>query len=128
MQLDDTEHTTYIHNLEQELAELESPGLVFAPFAETVLSVPSSVLYTKPTGQELVLYTEPSSLTVPQEKDSVRKAILETRARARSKVQSTHTGPRCAGSTTESVQAESTKSTKSTKFTEEREYEAMEID
>lgn len=131
MQLDDTEHTTYIHNLEQELAELESPGLVFAPFAETVLSVPSSVLYTKPTGQELVLYTEPSSLTVPREKDNVRKAILETRARARAKVQSTHTSPRCAGST--SIKSESTKSESiKSKSTEEKEfdeeYDAMDID
>ncbi|KAJ5333275.1 uncharacterized protein N7506_007058 [Penicillium brevicompactum] len=83
MLLDDTPHTTYIHNLEQELADVDSPGLVFAPFAEKVLSVPQSVLYTKPTGTEVVLYTEPTSLTVPQDHDNVRKAILESRARAR---------------------------------------------
>lgn len=83
MLLDDTQHTTYIHNLEQELAEIDTPGLVFAPFAEKVLSVPQSVLYTKPSGTELVLYTEPCSLTVPKDKDNVRKAILESRARAR---------------------------------------------
>ena len=83
MLLDDTPHTTYIHNLEQELADVDSPGLVFAPFAEKVLSVPQSVLYTKPTGTEMVLYTEPTSLTVPQDHDNVRKAILESRARAR---------------------------------------------
>lgn len=83
MLLDDTQHTTYIHNLDQELAEVDTPGLVFAPFAEKVLSVPHSVLYTKPSGTELVLYTEPTSLTVPQDKDHVRKAILESRARAR---------------------------------------------
>jgi hypothetical protein len=84
MLLDDTKHTTYIYNLEQELAETESPGLVFLPFAEKVLSVPHSVLSdSKSSGQELVLYTEPCSLTVPQDKDSVRKAIIESRARAR---------------------------------------------
>jgi hypothetical protein len=33
-------HTTYIYNLDQELMEAESPGLVFSPFAEKVLSVP----------------------------------------------------------------------------------------
>lgn len=84
MILDDTKHTTYIHNLDEELMEADSPGLVFSPFAEKVLSVPQSVLSdSKPSGKELVLYTEPSSLTVPKEKDNVRKAILESRARAR---------------------------------------------
>lgn len=90
MLLDDTQHTTYIHNLEQELAEVDSPGLIFAPFAEKVLSVPQSVLYTKPTGTEVVLYTEPTSLTVPEERDNVRKAILESRARARKRSTNTN--------------------------------------
>lgn len=65
--------------------EADSPsGLVFSPFAAKVLSVPQSVLSDlQPSGKELVLYTEPSSLTVPKEKDHVRKAILESRARAR---------------------------------------------
>ncbi|CAI7593337.1 uncharacterized protein N7487_011735 [Penicillium crustosum] len=84
MVLDDTKHTTYIHNLDQELMEADSPGLVFSPFVQKVLSVPQSVLSdSKPSGKELVLYTEPSSLTVPKEKDNVRRAILESRARAR---------------------------------------------
>ncbi|KUM57467.1 hypothetical protein ACN42_g9713 [Penicillium freii] len=84
MILDDTKHTTYIHNLDQELMEADSPGLVFSPFVQKVLSVPQSVLSdSKPSGKELVLYTEPSSLTVPKEKDNVRRAILESRARAR---------------------------------------------
>jgi ribosome biogenesis protein Tsr3 len=35
------------------------PGLVFSPFAEKVLSVPQSVLSdSKPSGKELVLYTD----------------------------------------------------------------------
>lgn len=84
MILDDTKHTTYIYNLDQELMEADSPGLVFLPFAEKVLSVPQSVLSDSiPSGKELVLYTEPASLTVPKEKDNVRRAILESRARAR---------------------------------------------
>lgn len=84
MILDDTKHTTYIHNLDQELMEADSPGLVFSPFVQKVLSVPPSVLSdSKPSGKELVLYTEPFSLTVPKEKDNVRRAILESRARAR---------------------------------------------
>ncbi|KXG51139.1 uncharacterized protein PGRI_067110 [Penicillium griseofulvum] len=83
MLLDDTKHTTYIHNLDQELIEDDSPGLIFSPFAKKVLSVPQSVLTDSKSGKELVLYTEPVSLTVPKEKDNVRKAILECRARAR---------------------------------------------
>jgi hypothetical protein len=34
---------------------------------------------------DLVLYNVPSSLSVPEDRDSVRKAIIETRARAREK-------------------------------------------
>ncbi|KAJ5545325.1 hypothetical protein N7461_007629 [Penicillium sp. DV-2018c] len=85
MLLDDTKHTTYIHNLEQELLEADAPDeLIFLPFAAKVLSVPQSVLSeSKSSGKELVLYTEPTSLTIPKEKDNVRKAILESRARAR---------------------------------------------
>ncbi|KAJ5139123.1 uncharacterized protein N7515_003971 [Penicillium bovifimosum] len=85
MLLDDTKHTTYIHNLEQELMEADAADeLIFLPFAAKVLSVPQSVLSdSKPSGKELVLYTEPTSLTIPKEKDHVRKAILESRARAR---------------------------------------------
>jgi len=41
--------------------------------------------------QQLVLYNIPSSLTIPEEKDSVRKAIIETRARARDQARSDHT-------------------------------------
>lgn len=86
MLLDDTKHTTYIYNLDQELAESESPGdaLVLLPFAAKMISVPDAVLSSNPAqGKELVLYTEPSSLTLPKEQDNVRKAIIESRARAR---------------------------------------------
>lgn len=85
MLLDDTKHTTYIYNLDQELAEPESSGerLVLLPLAARMMSVPESVLSTPTQSQELVLYTEPTSLTVPKERDSVRKAIIESRARAR---------------------------------------------
>ncbi|KAJ5246951.1 hypothetical protein N7468_001934 [Penicillium chermesinum] len=87
MLLDDTKHTTYIYNLDQELSEPESSteGLVLLPLAARMISVPESVLSTPTQSQELVIYTEPASLTVPQEKDSVRKAIIESRARARAR-------------------------------------------
>ncbi|OQD78342.1 hypothetical protein PENDEC_c001G06915 [Penicillium decumbens] len=86
MLLDDTKHTTYIHNLDHELAEPDTPedGLVILPLAARMMSVPDYILSgSSSKGKELVLYTEPASLTVPREKDTVRKAILESRARAR---------------------------------------------
>lgn len=84
MLLDDTRHTTYIYNLDQELAEPEpSEKLIILPLAARMMSVPESVLSSPAQSQELVLYSEPTSLTVPKEKDSVRKAIIESRARAR---------------------------------------------
>ena len=83
MLLDDTQHTTYIHNLDQELEGDSPDGLIFSPLATKLLSVPTSVLSSQQSGKELVLYTEPASLTVPEDKDNIRKAILESRARAR---------------------------------------------
>ncbi|KAJ6092021.1 hypothetical protein N7467_003990 [Penicillium canescens] len=83
MLLDDTQHTTYIHNLDQELEGDSPDGLIFSPLATKLLSVPASVLSSQPSGKELVLYTEPASLTVPKDKDNIRKAILESRERAR---------------------------------------------
>lgn len=89
MMLDDTKHTTYIHDLDRELADIDSTDrdLVILPLAAKLISVPDSVLSAPAQSKELVLYTEPSSLTVPKERDSVRKAIIESRARARAKAQ-----------------------------------------
>ncbi|KAJ5915340.1 hypothetical protein N7466_011273 [Penicillium verhagenii] len=92
MLLDDTKHTTYIYNLDHELAEPDPPDtLILLPLAARMISMPKSVLSSNPAqGKELILYSEPSSLTLPKDKDSVRKAIIESRARARaSKSQST---------------------------------------
>ncbi|KAJ5358572.1 uncharacterized protein N7496_010985 [Penicillium cataractarum] len=87
MMLDDTKHTTYIHDLDRELADIDTPdgGLILLPLAAKLISVPESVLSTPSQGKELVLYTDPSSLTLPEEQDSVRKAIIESRARARAR-------------------------------------------
>ena len=105
MQLDDTKHRVYIHNLDEELADIDSNSsseddekLIFLPDIEKKLGkIPKHLLtegnnsssssssnnFGKPQGrQELVLYSVPSSLTVPEERDSVRKAILEARHRA----------------------------------------------
>ncbi len=91
MQLDDTKEKVYIHNLDQELADIESEEerLVFLPDIEKKLGkIPKSVLigHSQPAANtQMVLYNVPSSLTVAPEQDNVRKAIIETRARAREK-------------------------------------------
>ena len=91
MQLDNTNDKVYIHNLDEELADIESEEekLVFLPDIERKLGkIPKSVLLGEghpSTGNEVVLYSVPSSLSVPEEHDNVRKAIIESRARAREK-------------------------------------------
>ena len=91
MQVDDTKDRVYIHNLDDELSDLESEEerLVFLPDIEKKLGkIPKSVLLGErhpSAGSELVLYSVPTSLSVPKEHDNVRKAIIESRARAREK-------------------------------------------
>lgn len=91
MQLDDTKEKVYIYNLDQELADIESEEerLVFLPDIEKKLGrIPKSLLegQSQPAANtQMVLYNVPSSLTVARDQDNVRKAIIETRARAREK-------------------------------------------
>ena len=93
MQLDDSKHKVYIYDLEAEISDAESEEgkLLFLPdvadhlranrIPPHILSSPSS----DSAGRELVLYNEPSALSIPQEHDSVRKAVIEARARIREK-------------------------------------------
>lgn len=89
MHIDDTRDRVFIHNLEEEIkaAEAEEQSSIFLPDVEKKLSkVPHGVLASSaPSGQDkqMVLYKIPASLTVPEEKDSVRRAIIESRERAR---------------------------------------------
>jgi hypothetical protein len=96
MQLDDTKHKVYIYDLDAELSDSESSDdgrLVFLPDIQKHLRetrIPPAILANSEgelagMNNQLVLYNIPSSLTVPAEQDSVRKAIIETRARARAK-------------------------------------------
>lgn len=95
MQLDDSKHKVYIYDIDAELSdssESDDGKLVFLPDIEKHLRasrIPPSVLANSEGelagNSQLVLYNIPSSLTVPKEQDSVRKAIIETRARARAK-------------------------------------------
>ncbi len=91
MQVDETKDRVYIRNLDEELADVESEEerLVFLPDIEKKLNkIPKSVLLGEsyPSfGTEMVLYGVPASLSVPEEHDKVRKAIIESRARVREK-------------------------------------------
>ncbi|RAL07471.1 uncharacterized protein BO97DRAFT_378424 [Aspergillus homomorphus CBS 101889] len=87
MILDDTKHTLYIHDLERELAEVEilDNQLTILPALADTLSTVPRMLVTEDSARctELVLYTEPVSLTVPRGIDDVQKALIATRERAR---------------------------------------------
>jgi hypothetical protein len=97
MQLDDSKYKVYIYNLDDELSSSEGEHdeegkLLFLPDIQKHLRanrIPPAVLANSEgelAGMQLVLYDKaPSSLTVPEEHDSVRKAVLEARARFREK-------------------------------------------
>lgn len=105
MQLDNTKHKVYIYDLDAELSsadensESESTSgrgriSLFSDIDRHIRQIPPAV-FANSRGElaghnindmQMVLYSEPSSLTVPREQDSVRKAILEARARARQKL------------------------------------------
>lgn len=85
MLLDDSEHKSYIYNIEQELASIEAQEkqISFLPDIERTLNaVPKYILEDPKPNNELVLYRIPRSLTVAEDEDNVRKAIIESRARA----------------------------------------------
>ncbi|KAL2166809.1 hypothetical protein VTG60DRAFT_2126 [Thermothelomyces hinnuleus] len=98
MQLDDTKYKVYIYNIDDELSSSDNEDgaddgkLVFLPDIEKHLRntrIPARVLNpgrpdeVSSAGKELVLYQVPSSISIPEEQDSVRKAIMEARERAR---------------------------------------------
>ncbi|MCJ1252738.1 hypothetical protein MMC24_000544 [Lignoscripta atroalba] len=89
MRIDDTKDKVYIYNLDDEVSDIESEEekLVFLPDIEKRLSkIPKHVLTGRSpptTSNEMILYSVPESLSIPREQDNVRKAIIETRARAR---------------------------------------------
>ena len=92
MLLDDTPNRVYIHNLDAELKniEAEEEKLVFLPNIEKKLGkIPNNVLrgdvHPSAQGKQMVLYQVPHSISIPENQDSVRKAILESRKRASEK-------------------------------------------
>ena len=100
MLVEDTPHRVYIHDLAAELNDLESDeeNPIFLSDIEKHLSkIPQHVLLgPSPKSTEhnqMVLYNVPASLTVPEEQDNVRKAIVEARQRIREKQVSGLTEP-----------------------------------
>jgi hypothetical protein len=90
MQVEDSKHKVYIYDLDKELAEEESDEdrPIFLPDIEKHLNkIPKHILIGDEAraiaNMQMVLYNVPSSLTVPQEQDNVRRAILESRQRTR---------------------------------------------
>ena len=97
MAVDETKHRVYISNLDKEIAEIEAAEeaakkTIFIPDVDKRMleqRIPLSIWANKDgelagmnQDQALVLYDFPKSLTVDENQDSVRKAILESRKRA----------------------------------------------
>lgn len=88
MNVDESRDRIFIHNLEDELADLssEEDNPIFIPDIERKLNaLPRALLRpdrSNGAGNELILYEIPTSLTIPIEQDSTRKAIIESRQRA----------------------------------------------
>nr|OQO19400.1 hypothetical protein B0A51_15171 [Rachicladosporium sp. CCFEE 5018] len=100
MSVDDTPNRVYVHDIDAELADVEShepeERLIFLPDIEKHFSrIPQQVLTglrdsaDNHEAQQLVLYDVPKSLTKDEGHDSVRRAILEARQRARQKAAET---------------------------------------
>jgi hypothetical protein len=88
MYLDDTKDKVYIYDLESEIAQIEAAepkGIFLADIDRKISAIPQQLLQspTNTSNTQLVLYQVPSSISVPEEQDHVRKAIIAARARAR---------------------------------------------
>lgn len=92
MQLDDSKHKVYIYNLDDELSsdsDNDEGKLIFLPDIQKHLQenrIPKHILANDEgelAGMQLVLYSDPKSISVPESQDGVRRAIIEARQRAR---------------------------------------------
>jgi hypothetical protein len=109
MEVEDTPHRVFIHDLAAELSDIESDeeNPIFLSDIEKHLSkIPKHVLMgPEPKSNEhnqMVLYNVPTSLTVPEAQDNVRKAIVEARQRIRNKQANPLTEPERISSSTSS--------------------------
>ncbi|PTB40573.1 uncharacterized protein TrAFT101_005753 [Trichoderma asperellum] len=92
MQLDDSKHKVYIYDLDAELSsdsDNDEGKLIFLPDIQKHLKenrIPRQILANDEgelAGMQLVLYSDPKSISVPESQDGVRRAIIEARRRAR---------------------------------------------
>lgn len=92
MQLDDSKHKVYIYDLDAELSsdsDNDEGKLIFLPDIQKHLQenrIPRQILANDEgelAGMQLVLYSDPKSISVPESQDGVRRAIIEARRRAR---------------------------------------------
>jgi hypothetical protein len=92
MQLEDSRHKVYIYDIDKELSDEtdnDAGKLIFLPDIEKHLRdsrIPPHILANKDgelAGMQLILYSDPKSLSIPESKDNVRKAIIEARHRHR---------------------------------------------
>ncbi|KNG46533.1 hypothetical protein DDE82_001376 [Stemphylium lycopersici] len=100
MEVEDTPHRVYISDLSAELSDIESDeeNPIFLSDIEKHLSkIPRHVLVgpepTPTENNQVILYNVPTSLTVPEAQDNVRKAIVEARQRIRDKQVNPNTEP-----------------------------------
>ena len=86
MTVDETKERVVIHDLDSEIADIEAdePKQFLLPEIDKKFSaIPQMLLrnQSEAANTQLVLYQVPSSISVPQEQDSVRKAIIDARHR-----------------------------------------------
>jgi hypothetical protein len=92
MPVDETPSKVYIHDLAAEIAQIEADepkDMFLLDIDRKVAALPAKLLHNSSPdpNTQLVLYREPSSISIPEEEDAVRKAIIEARKRLRERQQ-----------------------------------------
>lgn len=88
MPVDETPSKVYIHDLAAEIAQIEAEepkDMYLLDIDKKVSALPATMfLNSSPDpNTQLVLYREPTSISIPEEEDAVRKAIIDARKRVR---------------------------------------------
>ena len=92
MLADDTSDRVWIHDLDREIAEIEAEEerartTFLSETADAYSKIPEHLLkqnsHDDPANMQLILYQDPTSISVPEEEDAVRKTIIDARRRMR---------------------------------------------
>ncbi|RPB20273.1 hypothetical protein L211DRAFT_813515 [Terfezia boudieri ATCC MYA-4762] len=86
----EVDNVVYVSDLDSDSESDADDKVVYLPDVERKLNrIPYQLVSERskdlPTSTELVLYSVPSSISVPEQKDVVRRAIIESRQRLREK-------------------------------------------